>query len=49
MKLDNTMLILMAVAALPVPMIVFGESIAQRNPDSKFTAWWRKHMVEREQ
>jgi len=48
MKLDNTMLILMAIAALPMPMIIFFESIARRKPDSKFTAWWRKHVVENE-
>ena len=49
MKLDNTLLVLMAITALPMPMIIFGESIARRKPNSKFTAWWRKHIVENEQ
>jgi len=45
MKLDNTMLILMAITALPLPIIILGESIARRKPNSKFAAWWRKHIV----
>ena len=48
MKLDNTLLVLMVVTALPMPTLLLGESIARRKPNSKFTAWWRKHVVENE-
>lgn len=46
MNLDITIIILMMIAAIPLPSLLLGESIACRHPTSRFTQWWRKHIMD---
>jgi hypothetical protein len=45
MEFNTTFLIVITIAAIPVPLLLIGESIAIRLPNSKFTTWWRKHIM----
>ena len=45
MEFDTPFLIVITISALPLPLLLLGESIATRMPTSKFTTWWRNHVI----
>lgn len=46
MNLSNSIIIAMIIAAVPLPSLLLGESIACRYPTSRFTRWWRQHIMD---
>ena len=47
MEFDTPFLIVITISAMPLPLLLLGESIATRMPTSKFTTWWRNHVMGR--
>ena len=45
MKFEIMFITVMAIATVPLPMLLLGEHIAKKKPQSKFTRWWRKYMI----
>jgi hypothetical protein len=45
MKFETMFIMVMAIAVLPLPMLLLGEHVAKKKPQSKFTTWWRKHIM----
>jgi hypothetical protein len=45
----NTFITLFILGWVLVLILVVGETYAINNPYSKFTMWWRKHVVGKEQ
>jgi len=45
MKFEIMFITVMAIGTLPLPMLLLGEHVAKKKPQSKFTKWWRKYMI----
>lgn len=45
MKFETMFIIVMAIGTLPLPMLLLGEHVASKRPQSKFAKWWRKYMI----
>ena len=45
MKFEIMFITIMAIGTLPLPILLLGEHVAKKKPQSKFTQLWRKYMI----